>query len=218
MDRDKAARVYRILGETYPGAGEIPRHRLPPFQALIVTILSAQTTDRSVDTVMGDLFTRFPTPEALANAPFEEVEEIIHPTGFFHMKARHIIGASAKLVADFGGIVPDTMEELLTLPGVGRKTANIILYHAFGKKEGIAVDTHVFRLSKRIGMSEGRTQDQVERNLIALYPKEQWGMLTDLLIAHGRTICTARAPKCPVCPINRYCRFYHETYLADKKK
>jgi len=218
MDRDTATLVYRILGETYPGAGEIPRHRLPPFQALIVTILSAQTTDRSVDKVSGALFARFPTPEALANARIEEVEEIIHPTGFFHMKARHIVGASAKLVADFGGIVPDTMEELLTLPGVGRKTANIILYHSFGKKEGIAVDTHVFRLSKRIGMSEGGTQDQVERDLIALYPKEQWGTLTDLLIAHGRTICTAKAPKCPVCPINRYCRYYHETYRADKKK
>ena len=218
MDRDKAALVYRILREIYPGAGEVPRHRLPPFQALVVTILSAQTTDRSVDKVSGALFARFPTPEALANARIEEVEEIIHPTGFFHMKARHIIGASAKLVADFGGMVPDTMEELLTLPGVGRKTANIILYHAFGKKEGIAVDTHVFRLSKRIGMSEGRTQDQVERDLISLYLKEQWGMLTDLLIAHGRTICTAKAPKCQVCPINSYCRYYHETYLADKKK
>jgi endonuclease-3 len=212
MNRDKAALVYRILEETYPEAGEVPRHRLPPFQALIVTILSAQTTDRSVDKVSGDLFTRFPTPEALAIAPPEDVEKIIHATGFFHMKARHIIGASAKLAADFGGKVPDTMEELLTLPGVGRKTANIILYHAFGKKEGIAVDTHVFRLSKRIGMSEGGDRDRVERDLIALYPREQWGMLTDLLIAHGRTICIAKAPKCPVCTINRHCRYYHETY------
>jgi endonuclease-3 len=218
MDRETAERVYRILGETYPQSGENPRHRLPPFQALIVTILSAQTTDRSVDKVSGDLFARFPTPGALANAPLEEVEEIIHATGFFHMKARHIIGASAKLVADYGGKVPDTMDELLTLPGVGRKTANIVLYHAFGRKEGIAVDTHVFRLSRRIGMSGGSDQDRVEKDLIELYPRDQWGVLTDLLIAHGRTICTAKSPKCPVCPINRYCRYYHETYRADGRK
>lgn len=218
MDRETAAQVFRILRETYPRAGENPRHRLPPFQALIVTILSAQTTDRSVDKVSGDLFVRFPTPEALANAPLGEVEKIIHATGFFHMKARHIVGASAKLVADYGGKVPDSMDELLTLPGVGRKTANIVLYHGFGKEEGIAVDTHVFRLSRRIGMSEGSDQNRVEKDLIGLCPREQWGVLTDLLIAHGRTICTAKSPKCPVCPINQYCRYYHETYLPDKKK
>jgi endonuclease-3 len=132
------------------------------------------------------------------------------------MKAKNIIAASRSLVERFSGEVPDTMEDLLTLPGVGRKTANIVLYHAFSKNVGVAVDTHVFRLSGRIGFSDEKTAVGIERDLIALFPREDWGVLTDLLIAHGRAICLAKKPRCPECPVNPWCRYYREIYLPEK--
>jgi endonuclease-3 len=132
------------------------------------------------------------------------------------MKAKNIIATSKALVDTFSGEVPDTMEDLLTLPGVGRKTANIVLYHAFSKNVGVAVDTHVFRLSGRIGFSDEKTAEGIERDLIALFPREDWGVLTDLLIAHGRAICLAKKPRCPECPVNPWCRYYREIYLPGK--
>ncbi len=208
LDRKKARNAYLILDSQYPEASTHHRAGAPPFEALIATILSAQTTDKSVDEVIGPLFTRYPTPEALAEARIEEVEPIIHRTGFFHMKARRIIDASAMLVREYGGNVPDTMEFLLSIPGVGRKTANIVLYHSFGKQEGIAVDTHVLRLSQLIGFSDARDAAGVEQDLMTLFKKEEWGKLTDLMISHGRKTCISRRPKCPVCPISRLCRYY----------
>jgi endonuclease-3 len=136
------------------------------------------------------------------------VEEIIHSTGFFHVKARNIIAASRVLAKDFGGKVPRTMEELLTLPGVGRKTANIVLSHAFGIEEGIAVDTHVRRIAGRIGLSDETDPDRIERDLTSLYPRDLWGTINTLFITHGRTLCTARDPRCPECPVKRDCRYY----------
>ncbi|MDD1673412.1 MAG: endonuclease III [Methanomicrobiales archaeon] len=194
--------------ENQPSTG-----RGSPYQVLILTILSAQTTDLAVDKVRNPLFTRYPAAISLAQAQPEEVEEIIHSLGFFHMKARHIIGAAQALVDRFSGEVPSTIEDLLTLPGVGRKTANIVLYHAFGKNEGIAVDTHVKRLAVRIGFSDSPDQDRIERDVMEYFPKDNWGLLTDLFIAHGRAICIAKKPQCPVCPINPYCRYYHEIFL-----
>jgi endonuclease-3 len=138
----------------------------------------------------------------------EEVEPIIHPTGFFHVKARYIIAASRVLVRDFGGEVPRTMGELLTLPGVGRKTANIVLSHAFGIQDGIAVDTHVRRIARRIGLSDESDPDRIEGDLTALYPRDLWGSVNFLFITHGRTLCTARNPRCPECPVRRDCRYY----------
>jgi len=207
MDSSTALRIFRALAKRYPDALEPGRDRGTPFQVLISTILSAQTTDRAVDAVAPTLFSRFPTPQALAGAEIGEIEMIIHPTGFFHTKARHIIGTSQALVRDFGGRVPGTMEELLTLPGVGRKTANIVLAHAFNIQEGIAVDTHVKRIAGRIGFSDETDPDRIERDLTAIYPRELWGSINTLFISHGRTLCTARNPRCPECPVRRECRY-----------
>lgn len=213
MDRETADRIYQRLAGAYPHAGEAERHRAPPFESLILTILSAQTTDDAVDRVTGDLFARYPDARALADARQEDVEHIIHRTGFYHVKARHIISASRVLVQEYGGTVPASMDALTRLPGVGRKTANIVLYHAFGVPAGVAVDTHVFRLSKRIGLSEGTSAEKIEADLMALIPPERWGALTDLMISHGRSVCTARKPRCPECPLRDDCRYYAESYL-----
>ena len=208
MDPSTALRVYHALSRRYPEARESNRNAGSPFQVLVSTILSAQTTDASVDAVAPALFSRFPTPKALARGDAGEIEEIIHSTGFFHVKARHIIATSQVLVRDFGGKVPRTMEDLLTLPGVGRKTANIVLAHAFGIKEGIAVDTHVGRIAGRIGLSDASDPDRIERDLTALYPRDLWGSVNTLFITHGRTLCTARRPRCPECPVKADCRYY----------
>jgi endonuclease-3 len=208
MDSPTARRVYRALAGRYPEALEEDDEPADPFRVLIATILSAQTTDRQVDEIAPALFARFPTPAALARAPVPEVEEIIHSTGFFHAKARHIIAASRALEEDFGGTVPGTMEGLLTLPGVGRKTANIVLDHAFHRAEGIAVDTHVRRIARRIGLSDEKDPDRIERDLTALYPRELWSSINSLFITHGRTLCTARKPRCPECPVRKDCRYF----------
>jgi endonuclease-3 len=175
---------------------------------LILTILSAQTTDRAVLKVRGPLFKKYPTPSALAKAKTEDVEKIIHSLGYYHAKARNIIAASQTLLSTFGGNVPESMDELLTIPGVGRKTANIVLYHALGRNEGIAVDTHVRRLAQRIGFSSTDNVTVIERDLMKIFPQEQWGDLTDVLIAHGRACCDAKKPRCEVCPISSRCRFF----------
>lgn len=175
------------------------------FQLLVAVILSAQTTDVSVNKVTPVLFERFPTAAALADADPAEVEAIVHATGFFHNKTKNIIGAAQRIVAEYGGRVPDTMEELLTLPGVARKTANIVLYNSFGKAEGIAVDTHVFRLAQRLGFSEQKDPGKVERDLMKLFPREEWGALTYRLIEHGRAICDAKRPICGQCVLSDLC-------------
>jgi endonuclease-3 len=211
MDGKTARKVYVILDSEYPEASTHHRAGASPFESLIATILSAQTTDKSVDEVIGPLISRFPSPAALSEARVEDVEIIIHKTGFYHMKARRIIDASAMLVREYGGNVPDTMDLLLRIPGVGRKTANIVLYHSFGKPAGIAVDTHVLRLSQIIGFSKCSDAAGVEQDLMVLFPKEEWGKLTDLMISHGRKICIARRPKCQVCPIRQYCRYYADS-------
>jgi endonuclease-3 len=210
MRKKDALNIYSLLLERYPDALDSPTTvgRGTPFQVLILTILSAQTTDRAVLLVKKPLFSKYRTPAALANADIPDVEEIIHSLGFYHAKARHIIATAQKLVSEFGGKVPLTMNELLTLPGVGRKTANIVLYHALGKNEGVAVDTHVKRLAQRIGFSKNRDQDRIEQDLMQLFPQEKWGDLTDVLIAHGRACCTAKKPRCDVCPIAHRCRYF----------
>ncbi len=154
------------------------------------------------------LFSKYPTPSALAKAKPEDVETIIHSLGYFHAKAKHIIAASQAVLSESDGRVPETMEDLLKIPGVGRKTANIVLFHALGRNEGIAVDTHVRRLAQRIGFSDTDNVSVIERDLMAAFPQEQWGDLTDVLIAHGRACCDARRPKCELCPISQYCRFF----------
>ncbi len=212
MNRKEAARIYTALLARYPDARDSPERvsRGTAFQVLILTILSAQTTDRAVLKVKKDLFSRYPTPEKLAGAKVEDVETIIHSLGFFHAKARNIIAAGQVLTERFSGSVPETMEELLTIPGVGRKTANIVLYHAHGRNEGIAVDTHVRRLAQRIGFSDTDNVAVIERDLMALFPEKDWGDLTDVLISHGRSTCIAKKPLCSVCIITQWCRYYRE--------
>lgn len=210
MKKQDAATIYSLLVQRYPDARDSPAmlSKGSAFEVLILTILSAQTTDRAVLKVKEPLFSHYPTPSALANADIVAVEKIIHSLGYFHAKAQHIISASRALLSEFGGSVPATMEELLKIPGVGRKTANIVLYQALGKNEGIAVDTHVRRLAQRIGFSATDNVMVIEKDLMAAFPQEQWGDLTDVLIAHGRECCDAKKPKCEVCPISRYCRFF----------
>lgn len=210
MKKQDAATIYSLLVQRYPDARNSPAmlSKGSAFEVLILTILSAQTTDRAVLRVKDALFLKYPDPSALAAADIGDVEKIIHSLGFFHAKAKHIIAASRVLLSDFGSNVPETMEGLLKVPGVGRKTANIVLYHALGKNEGIAVDTHVRRLAQRIGFSDTDNVTVIEQDLMAAFPQEQWGDLTDVLISHGRECCDAKKPKCEVCPISGYCRFF----------
>lgn len=210
MKKQDAAKIYSALLERYPDARESPEAvcRGTPFEVLVLTILSAQTTDKAVLKVKKPLFFRYPTPAKLANADPADVEKIIHSLGYYHAKAKNIIAASQTLLTTFNETVPGTMEELLTIPGVGRKTANIVLYHALGKNEGIAVDTHVRRLAQRIGFADTDNVSVIERDLMALFPQKVWGDVTDVLIAHGRATCDAKKPLCEECVLKAQCRYY----------
>jgi endonuclease-3 len=212
MKKQDAARIYAALLARYPDAREAPEAvcRGTPFEVLVLTILSAQTTDRAVLKVKKPLFSKYPTLERLSAAKLEDVEKIIHSLGFYHAKAQNIIAASKVVLGEFHGSVPGTMDELLTIPGVGRKTANIVLYHALGRNEGIAVDTHVRRIAQRIGFSGTDDVGVIERDLMALFPRKDWGDLTDVLIAHGRATCDAKKPLCSACVISRDCRWFRE--------
>lgn len=184
-----------------------------PFQVLVLTILSARTTDVIVNSLKGELFKKYPTPESLAEASPEDVEEIIRPAGFFRAKTGYIIGAARMIESDFGGRVPDNMDDLKRLPGVGRKTANIVLEHAFGISEGIAVDTHVARLSYRFGMTDSRDPEKIETDLMSLIPHGYWRYVNFLLISHGRAVCTSRKPHCGECAISGECRYFKDAGL-----
>jgi endonuclease III len=212
MKKQDANRIYSALLKRYPDAREAPETvaRGTPFEVLVLTILSAQTTDKAVLKVKKPLFSKYPTPAKLAKAKQADVETIIHSLGYYHAKAKNIIAASQTLLDRFSGNVPDTMDELLTIPGVGRKTANIVLYHALGKNEGIAVDTHVRRLAQRIGISDTDNVEVIERDLMALFPQKDWGDVTDVLIAHGRATCDAKKPLCEECVISGECRYFKE--------
>ena len=177
------------------------------MQLLVATILSAQCTDVRVNVVTKDLFKRYRTVKAFAEVSQAQLEKAIHSTGFFRNKAKNIRGAAAKIISDFGGKVPDTMAELLTLPGVARKTANVVLGNAFGKNEGVVVDTHVARLARRLTFTRypKTAADKIERDLMPLVPQEQWALFAHLLVFHGRAICAARKPNCDECPIADLC-------------
>jgi len=176
-----------------------------PYQMLIAVILSAQTTDVGVNKATPALFERYPTPADLAEGDQEEVEGYVKSLGFYHQKAKNIIRTCQIIVSEFGGEIPDTMEGLTSLPGVARKTANIVLGEAFGKVEGIAVDTHVFRLAHRLGLSEQHDANKVERDLMAAFPEDHWHRVNYDLINHGRAICSAKRPACGPCFLNDLC-------------
>jgi endonuclease III len=201
---ERAARVLDRLEEAHPEARCALSYR-NAFELAVATILSAQCTDERVNRVTPLLFERYPTAEALASAPLADVEEIVRPTGFFRNKARSITGFARQLVERHGGEVPRSMEALVPLPGIGRKTANVVLGHAFDLAEGIAVDTHVLRVTGRLGLVEGDDPLKVEAQLMALVPRERWTRTTDLLIFHGRKVCDARRPACGRCPLFALC-------------
>ncbi|HEY8309563.1 MAG TPA: endonuclease III, partial [Gemmatimonadaceae bacterium] len=176
-----------------------------PYQLLAATILSAQCTDRRVNAVTPALFARYPDAEALAMADPRDVEELITPTGFFRNKTKSLLGMAGGLLDRFGGRVPRTMDDLVTLPGVGRKTANVILGTAFGTPEGVVVDTHVGRISRRLGLTRLSDPVRVEAVLMKLFPRKNWTLLSHLLIFHGRRVCVARRPRCAECVLNDLC-------------
>jgi endonuclease-3 len=200
----RAAEIMRRLGALYPTA-HCALDFATPWQLLVAVILSAQTTDVGVNKVTPALFERFPGPAELAAADVVDVEAIVHPTGFYHNKTKLIMGSARMVVADFGGEVPDTMEDLMRLPGVARKTANIVISNAFGKVEGIAVDTHVFRLAHRFGLSDENDPNKVERDLCVLIPREDWFNVNYRFIDHGRAVCTAKRPACGACTLSDIC-------------
>jgi len=214
MKEKDAGRILDILISEYDLPSS-PRSFLKfenPFQILVLTILSAQTTDKQVNSIRDELFSRYPSPRELARAEQSDLEEIIRSCGYFHAKAKYLIETARALEETFEGKVPRDMDSLVSLPGVGRKTANIVLNHAFGIDEGIAVDTHVRRVARRLGLSESTDPDRIEQDLMRLFPRSDWGKLNYLLIRHGRSICTARKPRCESCSLNKWCGYYRKVF------
>ena len=203
-EKERSDEIIRVLEKTYKGA-RVALDFDSPFQLLVAVMLSAQCTDKRVNMVTPVLFSRYPDAAAMAGAPLEELEDLIRSTGFFRNKAKNIKEASRMIVEEFGGELPDTMEGMLKLPGVARKTANIVLYNAYGKITGIAVDTHVKRLSNRLGFSRESNPDKIEKDLMKLVSKDKWGDFSYVLIEHGRTICKAKKPLCNHCPVKDLC-------------
>lgn len=204
-ERERLAPIYaKRLEDTY-GDPHAALHFKNPYQLLIAVILSAQTTDVGVNKATPALFERYPTAADLAGADQLEVEEYVRTLGFYHQKSKNIIATARCIVAEFDGKVPDTMEGLTSLAGVARKTANIVLGEAFGKVEGIAVDTHVYRLAHRFGLTTEKDQDKVERDLMDLFPREGWHRVNYDMISHGRATCTAKRPACGACFLNDVC-------------
>ncbi len=202
--RDRVREIIRVLRREYPRSRTALRFETP-LQILVATILSAQCTDEKVNEITPSLFRKYPKVQDFARADQTVLEEEIRPTGFFRNKAKSIIGTSQKIVADFNGQVPDTMKDLITLPGVARKTANIVLSSGYKKAEGIAVDTHVKRLSQRLGLSREKNPDKIEQDLLNVVPRKDWLDFNYMLVNHGRRVCQARKPQCPSCQLRPLC-------------
>jgi endonuclease-3 len=197
-------KIIELLEKDYPRAKTALRYS-SPLEILVATILSAQCTDKRVNIVTKSLFKKYRTAEDYANADLAELEQDIRSTGFYRNKAKNLKNTGRMIVEKFDSQVPDTMEELLELPGVARKTANIVLSNAYGIIEGIAVDTHVRRLSKRLGLTENKNPNKIEKDLMRIVPRSHWKRITNLLISHGRNVCMARKPKCSICSLNKIC-------------
>ena len=203
--------ILKGLDEAYPEAVCALTHRTP-WELLVATILSAQCTDVRVNMVTPELFRRFPTPQAMMKAPIPDLIELIRTTGFFNNKAKSIKGAAQAIVERFGGKVPETLAELITVPGAARKTANVVLGVSYGKAEGVVVDTHVFRISRRLDLTKADTAEKVEQDLMKILPQDRWIRFSHQVIHHGRKVCIARAPKCKECNIETLCKSEDKTW------
>lgn len=207
MNKKDAIQIIEILKTTYPDA-KCSLDFTTPFEMLVAVILSAQCTDERVNKTTPSIFAKYSTPEDFNAMPLELLEELIHPCGFYKNKAKNIKLTANMIIEKYNSKVPDNMDDLLSLPGVGRKTANVVMLEAFNKPQGIAVDTHAKRLSNRIGFSSEETPEKIEQDLLKLFPHEYLKDINHVLIYHGRAICTARSPKCEQCSIKGYCQYY----------
>ena len=207
--------ILKRLKKAYPDVKGTALHYSNPLELLVATILSAQTTDERVNIVTEKLFKKYKTAKDYANADLEELQNDIKSVNFYRNKARYIKEASKIIVEKYNGKVPDSMEELIKLPGVSRKTANVVLSNAFRKDEGIVVDTHVIRLAKRLGLTKENDRNKIEQDLMRKYPKEAWFDIANLLITHGRRICKARNPKCEECILKDICPYYKSKAKHD---
>ena len=202
--KENAIKIVQILKEYYPDA-KCSLNFNHPFELLVATILSAQCTDERVNKTTPHIFAKYSTPKDFANIDIQELENLIHPCGFYKNKAKNIKACAQKIITDFNGEVPQIAQELLSLPGVGRKTANVVMLEAFGIAQGIAIDTHAKRISNLMGLSKETDPLKIEQDLLKLFPQEYLKDINHLFMWHGRNICVARNPKCENCPINQYC-------------
>jgi endonuclease III len=202
--KNRAKKILAKLKKEFPNPNTELKWKTP-FQLLTAVILSAQCTDKQVNKTTHTLFKKLGTAKKMSQAKTKEIEKLIHSTGFYHTKAKNIKNTSKKIMQKFKGKVPSTIKELITLPGVARKTANVVLAHAFNKTEGIAVDTHVKRITNRLGFTKSKNPTIIERNLMDIFPPQQWVNINILFVLHGRKTCTARKPKCKKCPIKTHC-------------
>lgn len=209
MNKKDSIKIIEILKSTYPDA-KCSLDFTTPFEMLVAVILSAQCTDERVNKTTPSLFAKCSTPKDFANIDITELEDLIHPCGFYKNKAKNIKETSRIIKEEYGGKVPETMEELMSLPGVGRKTANVVMLEAFNKPQGIAVDTHCKRISNKLGFSNQKEPEKIEQDLLKVIPKEYYKDVNHIFIWHGRNICTARNPNCKKCPINSFCKEYSD--------
>ena len=205
MKKEKFIKIFEILKKEYPDA-KCSLNFTTPFEILVAVALSAQCTDERVNKVTAEIFPKYNTPEDFANLPLEDIEKMIHSCGFYRNKAKNLKLASQKILKDFNGDVPNTMEELMTIPGVGRKSANVIMLEAFNNPQGIAVDTHAKRISNRIGFSNAKEPQKIEQDLLKLFPKKYYYDANHILIWHGRNTCKSQKPNCENCCIKHLCK------------
>lgn len=210
MKKQDVLNIIKILKETYPDA-KCSLDFTTPFEMLVAVILSAQCTDERVNKTTPALFAKYSTPEDFANMDINVLENYIHPCGFYKNKAKNIIKTAQIICTKYNGKVPDNMEDLMSLPGVGRKTANVVMLEAFNNPQGIAVDTHCKRISNKIGFSKEKEPEKIEQDLLKSIPKEYYKDMNHILIWHGRNTCTSRNPKCDICLINKYCNYYKKS-------
>ena len=205
MNKKQAVEIFELLKKQYPDA-KCSLDFNTPFEMMVAVMLSAQCTDERVNKVTAEFFPKYNTPQAFANMPLEDIENLIHSCGFYKNKAKNLKLASQKILTDFNGEVPQTMEELMSIPGVGRKSANVIMLEAFNNPQGIAVDTHAKRISNRIGFSSAKEPQKIEQDLLKLFPKEYYYAANHILIWHGRNTCKSQKPNCENCCIKHLCK------------